>query len=73
MIQKKAVDAAHPVVVKVVNDGDTKGKCRGINDGRQTWQYVMNQPAIKFSQRLILFEALGHGKVSESPEREQNP
>ena len=47
VIEKKAVGAGHPIVVKVVNEGDFELKSGLINGGRQARKNVVNHPKVE--------------------------
>jgi len=52
VIEKKAVGAGHPIIVKVVNEGDFELKS-GLIDGRgETGQGILYHPKIKVVKRL---------------------
>jgi hypothetical protein len=47
VIEKEAVGAGHPIVVKVVNEGDFELKSGLINGGRQARKNVVNHPKVE--------------------------
>jgi len=68
VIEKKAVGAGHPIVVKVVNEGDFKFKSGLIDGGRQARKNVVNLPKIEPAELLVASQPLNHGEVVESTE-----
>ena len=68
MVQKKAVGAAHPIVVQVVNDGHIEIEGSLINGGGKSGQDVVNLPKIKVTDFLIFTKPLGYGQIVESME-----
>ena len=69
VVQKKAVRAAHPIVVEVVNDGhleiegsliDGRGECR---------KDIVDLPNIKVTDFLIFTKPLGDGQIVVSVKR----
>jgi hypothetical protein len=73
VIKKKAVGAGHPIVVKVVNEGDFEFKGGLINGGRQARKNVVNLPKIELAELLVASQSLSHRKVVESSEGNGNP
>jgi hypothetical protein len=68
VIEKKAVGAGHPIVVKVVNEGDFEFKSGLIDGGGQARKDVVNLPKIKIANLLVASQSLSNGEVVQSAE-----
>ena len=73
VIEEKAVGAGHPIVVKIVDEGDFEFKSGLIDGGGQAREDVMNLPKIKIANLLVATQSLSHGEVVESAERNRDP
>ncbi len=73
VIEEKAVGAGHPIIVKVVNDGDFELKSGLIDGKRESREYVVNLPKIELAKLLVASQSLSNGKVVESTERNRDP
>ena len=69
VIEKKTVDAAHAIVVKIMNHRNAKGKRGGVDGGGKSRKNIVNQPEIKTAQGLIFHEPLPDRPVGVSAER----
>jgi len=69
VVQKKAVGAAHPIVVEVVNDRHLEIEGGLIDGGGKSGQDVVNLPKIKVTDFLIFTEPLGDGQIVKSVKR----
>jgi len=58
VVQEKTVGAAHPIVVKVVNDRNFEIKGGLINGGGKAREGIVNLPKIKITRLLHLTKAL---------------
>ena len=47
VIKEKAIGAGHPIIVKVVNEGDFEFESGLINGGRQARKNVVNHPKVE--------------------------
>ena len=63
VVKEKAVSAAHPIVVQVVNDGHIEIEGSLINGGGKSGQDVVNLPKIKVTDFLIFTKTLGNGEI----------
>ena len=72
VIEKKAIGAGHPIVVKVVNEGDFEFKSGLINGGRQARKNVVNLPKIEPAKLLVASQPLSHGEVVEGAQGSLN-
>ena len=63
VVQKKAISAAHPIVVEVMNDGHIEIEGGLIYGGGKSGQDVVNLPKIKVTDFLIFMKPLGDGQV----------
>ena len=72
VIEEKAVGAGHPIIVKVVNDGDFELKSGLIDGKRESREYVVNLPKIELAKLLVASQSLSNGKVVEGAEGSLN-
>jgi hypothetical protein len=72
VIEKKAIGASHPIVVKVVNEGDFEFKSGLIDGRRQARKNVVDLPKIKIANLLVASQSLSNGEVVESAEGSLN-
>ena len=72
VIEKKAVGAGHPIVVKIVDEGDFKFKSGLIDGGGQAREDVMNLPKIEIANLLVATQSLSNREVVESAEGSLN-
>ena len=72
VIEEKAVGASHPIVVKIVDEGDFKFKSGLIDGWRQARKNVVNLPKIEVANLLVATQSLSHGEVVESAEGSLN-
>ena len=61
VIKKKAVGARHPIVVKVVDEGNFELKSGLIDGGGQARKDVVNLPKIKIANLLVASQSLSNG------------
>jgi hypothetical protein len=69
VIEKKPVDAAHAIVVKVMNHGNAKRKRGGVDGGGKSRENIVDQPEVKMAQGLIFLEPLPDRPVGVSAKR----
>ena len=69
VIQEKAVGAAQPVVMEIVDDGDPQRKSGLVHGRGQSRQDIVDLPDIEMAQLLISPEPAGDRLVVPSPER----
>ena len=73
VIQKKAVDTTHPVVVQVVDHGNFERKSLLVDGGGKTVKDVMDQPEVEFSHFLVSSKAPGYRQVVKRTKRSADP
>ena len=72
VIEKKAVGAGHPIIVKVVNKRDFEFKSGLIDGGGQAREDVVNLPKIEIANLLVASQSLSNREVVESAERNRD-
>ena len=73
VIQKKAVDTTHSVIVQVMDHGNFERKGLLVNGRGKTGKDVMDQPKVESSHLLISSKPPGYRQVVKSTERSADP